>query len=139
MANTNSRYTYVDFANEVIAALTGELEVTADVAKRICEKADALRISHENKAAYNKANPKKSTAKGASADTQAKADAIAGVLSATPMTASDINEALGTDFTALQVANATKFIPGVTSQKVIRDTVNGKGLRAQKEYTAYTI
>ena len=55
------------------------------------------------------------------------------------MTAAEINKALGADYTALQVANAVKFIEGIQSCKVVRDTVNGKGLRQQKEYTAYFV
>lgn len=136
--NTNARYTYITFAEEVKAILEGKIEVTAEVKARVTEKADALIATQTAKKDYNAANPKKSTAKGASAETQAKADQIAGVLTSEPKTAAEINAELGTDYTALQVANAIKFIEGATSTKVIRTTVNGKGLKADKEYTAYT-
>src|SRR5215510_11690691 len=135
MANS-TKYTYVTFANEAIALANGT--PLTDVA-RFIEKATALIATQESKSAYNKANPKKSTAKGASEDTKAKAAQIAGVLNTEPLTASDINELLGTEYTALQVANAVKFIEGATSTKVIRESVNAKGLKAQKEYTAYVI
>lgn len=137
--NTTSKYTYTLFATEVMGIVKGEIEVTPAIAERVYAKAAALLATQENKAAYNAAHPKKSAAKGASADTAAKAEAIKGVLSSTPMTAAEINAALGAEFTALQVANACKFIPGVVTSKVIRSTVNGKGLRADKEYTAYAI
>lgn len=136
---TSSKYTYATFAAEVIGIVKGEIEVTAPVAERVAAKAAALLAAQENKAAYNAAHPKKSAAKGASPDTQAKAKAIEGVLSATPMTAAEINAVLSTDYTALQIANAVKFIPGVVTSKVIRSTTNAKGLRADKEYTAYAI
>lgn len=139
MNKTTSRYTYTDFATEVIAIVNGEVAVTDAIRDRITDKANALLTAQANKAAYNAAHPKKGSAKGASAETKAKADAIKGVLSAEPMTAAEINSALGADYTALQVANAVKFIEGVTTSKVIRETVNGKGLRQQKEYTAYSI
>jgi hypothetical protein len=139
MANKNSRYTYVNFANDVIRITNGET-LTAEELTRIREKAGDLLTTQNNKAEYNKANPKKATAKGASEATQANANAIGAILpndSDNAMTAADINTALGTEFTALQVANAVKFIDGATSTKVIRETVNGKGLKAEREYTAY--
>lgn len=139
MANNTSKYTYTAFAAEVIGIVKGEIEITPDVAERVSAKAAALLATQESKAAYNAAHPKKSAAKGASPDTAAKAKAIEGVLSATPMTAAEINAALGADYTALQVANACKFIPGVVTSKVVRTTTNGKGLKADKEYTAYAI
>lgn len=134
-----SKYTYTAFAKEVMGIVSGEIEVTAAVAERVTAKAAALLATQENRAAYNATHPKKSAAKGASADTAAKAEAIKGVLSAEPMTATEINAALGADYTALQVANACKFIPGVATCKVVRTTTNSKGLRADKEYTAYFI
>ena len=139
MNKTTSRYTYAAFASDVIALLNGEIEVTDALKERMTAKASDLMAAQANKAAYNAAHPKKGTAKGASAETLAKAEAIKGVLSASPMTAAEINAALGSDYTALQVANAVKFIEGVVSSKVIRTTVNSKGLKADREYTAYSI
>lgn len=140
--NTNTRYTYITFAEEVQAIVSGKLTVTAEIAQRVSEKAQALIDTQTSKKTYNADHPKKSTAKGASADTQEKANTISAILAKAPegaMTASEINAELGTDYTALQVANAIKFIEGATSVKVIRDSVNAKGLKAQKEYTAYYI
>lgn len=137
--NTNARYTYITFAEEVKAILEGKIEITAEVKARVAEKADALIATQTAKKDYNAANPKKSTAKGASAETQAKATQIATILDGEPKTAAEINELLGTEYTALQVANAVKFIEGAKSEKVIRDSVNAKGLKSQKEYTAYTL
>lgn len=138
MKNTNSKYTYITFAEEVKALIKGEIEITAEIATRVIEKADCLIATQTAKKDYNANNPKKSTAKGASEDTKAKANAISAILNADPKTATEINALLGTEYTALQVANAVKFIEGATSVKVVRDTVNAKGLNQQKEYTAYT-
>lgn len=139
MTKTNSRYTYAMFASEVISIVHGEIELSADVVERVTAKALDLANAQARKAEYNATHPKKSSAKGASAETKAKADAIAKVLTVEPMTAAEINTALGTDYTALQVANAIKFVDGAKSCKVIRKTTNAKGLTAEKEYTAYSI
>ena len=56
------------------------------------------------------------------------AKAIAGVLSAAPMTAAEINAALGTDYTPLQIANAVRRISGASA-----------GLRREKEYAVYAL
>lgn len=136
---TTSRYTYAQFAADVIAVMNGEIEITADLREKMTAKAADLANAQAKKAEYNANHPKKAAAKGASAETKAKADAIKGVLGSDPMTAAEINKALGADYTALQVANAVKFIEGIQSCKVVRDTVNGKGLRQQKEYTAYFV
>ncbi len=136
---TTSRYTYAQFAADVIAVMNGEVEITADLREKMTAKAADLANAQAKKAEYNATHPKKSSAKGASAETKAKADAIKGVLGTDPMTAAEINKALGADYTALQVANAVKFIEGIQSCKVVRETVNGKGLRQQKEYTAYFV
>ena len=136
---TTSRYTYAQFAADVIAVMNGEIEITADLREKMTAKAADLANAQAKKAEYNANHPKKATAKGTSAETKAKAEAIKGVLGADPMTAAEINKALGADYTALQVANAVKFIEGIQSCKVVRDTVNGKGLRQQKEYTAYFV
>ena len=106
---TTSKYTYKQFGLDIIALAKGELELTPEVSIRLMEKAQALVNAQESKAAYNAAHPKKSTAKGASAATMEKANAIKSVLTASPMTAAEINAALGTDYTALQVANAVKY------------------------------
>jgi hypothetical protein len=135
MAN-NTRYTYITFANDVLAIVNGA-EVTAEIKERVTLKANDLIATQTAKAEYNKANPKKSTAKGASEATKANGAVILSVLTAEPMTASEICAVAGVELTALQVANAVKFLEGVQSAKVIRETVNAKGLRAQKEYTAY--
>ncbi len=131
-------YTYVDFAEDVVA-LTEGMEFTAETLEKIRNKAFAFMATQTKKAEYNATHPKKSSAKGASEKTVATATAIDAVLSGVPMTASEIATATGLDLTALQVSNACKYIEGVTSCKVIRETVNNKGLTAQKEYTAYTI
>ena len=104
----NTRYTYAAYAKEVIAIVNGEIEVTDEIRARVAEKSAALLAAQEAKAAYNATHPKKNTAKGASEATKEKAAAVQSVLTATPMTAAEINAALGTDYTALQDANAVK-------------------------------
>lgn len=136
---TTSKYTYKQFGLDIIALAKGELELSPEVAMRLMEKAQALVNAQESKAAYNATHPKKSTAKGASTATMEKANAIKSVLTASPMTAAEINAALGTDYSALQVANAVKYIEGVTSEKVVRTIANSKGLTSQKEYTGYKV
>lgn len=71
------------------------------------------------------------------AEKQALGTAIAKVLGTEPMTMREINAALGTDYTALQVANAVKYIPGAESCKVWRMVTNGRGEKVEREYTAY--
>ena len=139
MTKTNSRYTYAQFATEVIGIVHGEIELSAEVIERVTAKANDLANAQAKKSAYNATHPKKNTAKGASPATKEKAENIAKALTADPKTTAEINAELGTDYTALQVANAVKFIEGVQSTKVIRKTTNAKGLTAEKEYTAYFI
>lgn len=140
MTKTNStKYTYTMLANDVIALLNGEIELTELPKAAMLAKATDLLNAQANKAAYNAAHKAERAPKGASEETKAKAAAIKSALSGTPMTTAEINAALGKDFTALQVANAVKYIEGAKSCKVVRETVNGKGLKSEKEYTAYFI
>lgn len=67
------------------------------------------------------------------------AKAIAGVLSAAPMTAAEINAALGTDYTPLQISNAMRCISGVSAGREVRMTVGASGRRREKEYAVYTL
>lgn len=67
------------------------------------------------------------------------AKAIAGVLRAEFMTAAEINAALGTDYTPLQIANAVRRISGASAGREIRMTVGANGLRREKEYAVYTL
>lgn len=138
-SKTGSRYTYSEFALDVIALLEGKKALKELPVASMCEKAQALLNAQATKQAYNAAHPRKSSSNGPSGDTKARAAQIATVLDSTPKTAAEINSALGTEYTALQVANAVKYIEGAKSCKVIRSTVNGKGLKADKEYTAYTV
>lgn len=67
------------------------------------------------------------------------AKAIAGVLSAAPMTAAEINAALGTDYTPLQISNAMQRISGASAGREARMTVGASGRRREKEYAVYTL
>lgn len=130
-------YTYSEFARDIIALCNGVKTLTPDLCAKMGAKAEALLAQQENKAAYNATHKSKTAPKGASAETLTKAETIKAVLSTCPMTGAEINAAAGTDYTALQIANAVKYIPGVKFCKVVRSTVNSKGLKADKEYTAY--
>lgn len=139
MAKT-TRYTYITFANEVKEILEGTLEITPEVTKRMTEKADALIAAQTSKQEYNATNPKKSAPKGASAATKALAEKISEVLGKgeeTARTGAEINALLETDLSPLQIATAVKFVEGATSCKVIREALNNRGLRSEREYTAY--
>lgn len=74
---------------------------------------------------------------GATEETRRKAKAIAAILTFTPKTADEINDELGTEYTALQIANAVKHIEDAYSKKVIREKTNSQGQKIKKEYTAY--
>lgn len=67
------------------------------------------------------------------------AKAIAGVLSAAPMTAAEINAALGTDYTPLQISNAMQRISGASAGREVRMAVGASGQRREKEYAVYTL
>lgn len=136
---TGNRYTYTTFATDVLALLNGEKAMGDLPISSMVEKAQALLAAQQTKAAYNATHPRKNSAKGPGSDTTERAKAIAAVLDSTPKTAADINAELGTEYTALQVANAVKYVEGAKSCKVIRTTTNAKGLKADKEYTAYTV
>lgn len=67
------------------------------------------------------------------------ANQIALVISSEAKTVQDINAYLGTNYTALQVAHAVKFISGISAVKAIRLSVNEHGLKREMEYTAYCL
>lgn len=137
--NTTSKYTYAAFARDVMGVVNGEIELTAELSAKMSAKANDLLTAQEKKAEYNATHPSKTKPKGASPETTERANNIRAILSAEPMTAAEISAKLGVDYSALQVANAVKYISGVKSCKVVRTTTNAKGLKAQKEYTAYSV
>lgn len=140
MPNTTSKYTYAQFAAEVIGIVNDEVEITAEVAARVSAKARDLLTQQERKAQYNAEHKSERTPKGASEATKALATIIGGVLDATPKTAAEISVLVGNPaLSALNVANACKYIPNCQSCKVVREMTNKKGLKAEKEYTAYFI
>ena len=55
------------------------------------------------------------------------------------MTVQEINAALGTDYTPLQVSNAVSSIPNAASCKVTRTVLNRRGEQVEKTYAAYFI
>ena len=79
----------------------------------------------------------KSASRSASGDAAERAQKIEGVLSILPMTAKEINAALGTDYTALQIANVVKFIPSACTAKAFRIETDKDGNPTLREFTAY--
>lgn len=132
-------YTYAQFANDVIAVVNGEIELTEELRELISAKANDLAVQQLKKAEYAKEHPSKTKAKGASEKTKALAEQIKAVLGVEPKTGAEISQAIGVELSALQVANAVKYIEGATSTKVVRETVGKNGLKSEKLYTAYAL
>lgn len=122
-------------ALEIAIEFLGETDCSAEV----IDKLEGMVAQEVKRAEYSATHRKPTKAKGPTDATKEVAEAISSVLTDTPMTATEINEALGTDYTALRVAGAVKFIPGVKSQKVVRPTIGKNGLRAERQYTGYFI
>ena len=130
-------YTYIDFSNDIIAMAKGE-EMTQEQILNIIEKAEKLKLSAINKANYSATHKSPSKSK-ASEETKDLINKIQSILTTSPQTATDISKKLNIELTPLRVANCIQYIPNVTKTKVIRSTINSKGLKADKEYTAYMI
>lgn len=76
------------------------------------------------------------SAQKTSDEAAARAERIQAVLSDTPMTAPEINAALGTDYTVLQIVNAVKPLP-VGMVKALRIETTARGEVTLKEFSAY--
>lgn len=133
---TNKIYTYATFAQDIIAMANGR-EISVDI-ETFINKANALYEAQVKKAEYNATHKRASTSK-MSDETKALIENLKKVLKNTPQTGAELNKAMGTEYTALRIANAVAKIDGVKSTKVIRTTVNSKGLKADREYTAYFV
>lgn len=132
-------YTYVTFGTDVLSLIENGVNagiLDSDKAKLMTNKANALIAANTKKAAYNSTH-KKAAASKVSDATREKADAIAAILTDTPMTGGEIADALGVDWTALQISNAVKYIDGVNTTKVKRERVDAKGCKKEGLYTAY--
>ena len=133
-----AKYTYIDFLEEVMLMTKLNENITAETAERIISKAMALKKTLENKANYNSKNPRK--AKGASPETLAIRDKILEILPNNEdeaMTSARIADTLKIPLTPLSIATATKFIPNIAKTKVIDTYTNSKGLKSERQYTAY--
>lgn len=138
--NKKPVYTYADFAADIVKLCEGEIQLTPELVALMLPKAKSLAGQQEKKREYNATHTSTSKPKGASDVTKSRAASIAAVLTGEPMTAAEISAAIGEELSALQVSNAIKY-SGVDykSAKVIRDTIDNKGLRVQRQYTAYYI
>lgn len=110
-----------------------------DCPQEVMDKLAGMVAQEVKRAEYAATHKKPSKAKGPGAETLARAEQIKAILTDSPATTAEINQMLGTDFSALQVANATKYIEGVNSSKVIREVVDKNGLHVERQYTAYFI
>lgn len=147
----NTRYTYAQFATDVVELvsrleeMTAGDELSADFDfDKMFEKAQTLLEQQNKKAEYN-AN-KRAQAAGQPKELSEKMKAlIALVKPAIPkgeenaVTGADINKITGENLYAMQISNACAHIENCMKTKVIRETTNNKGLKQQKEYTAYYI
>lgn len=132
-----ANYTDKEFYNDVLN-LIAESDLDDVVAGAMTAKALKKLEQVEHRAEYSASHRKPATSK-VSAATKEGAAEIGAILTTEPMTATEINEVLGTDYTALRVANLCKYIPGVVTSKVRRMTVDRKGLSVEREYTAYSV
>lgn len=134
----NARYTYIDLATDVIALANGAIADDA-IRGRMVDKAIALLDVQKTTALTSPVSGQSGSTSVASAhDSQKIADDILTVLSYQPMTAAEINTVMDTEYTSLQILNAMKLCEQeVASEKVIRTTLDAKGLRAEREYTAW--
>lgn len=143
-----TRYTYAQFANDVIAMANifvdgKQPELLLDFEK-IIDKANKLLEQQAKKAEYN-ANKRAQNAdkpKELSETMKINVDLVRQILpkgEENAVTANDINRTLETNFYAMQLSNICAHIPNCVKTKVIRETTNNKGLKQQKEYTAYYI
>lgn len=133
-----ANYTYIDFLEEIIQLTDISENITTETADRIKTKARALKKALENKANYNSKNPRK--AKGASPETLAIRDKILAILPNNEneaMTSARIADTLKMPLTPLSIATATKFIPNIAKTKVVDTYINSKGLKSERQYTAY--
>ncbi len=130
-------YTDKEFYNDIIA-LIAESDLDDVIAGAMTAKARKKLEQVEHRAEYSATHRKPATSKVSTATKEGAAE-IGAILTAEPMTATEINEVLGTDYTALRVANLCKYIPGVVTSKVRRMTTDKKGLAVEREYTAYSV
>ena len=145
----NAKYTYEVFAKNAIEMATALQNIEKEENRNFdfdfenfIGKANALIEQQLKKREYNATHPKKSTSKGASEKTLAIVAKIRPLLKKgkdNAITGAEINATIGENLFALQIANAVRFIEGVQSTKVIRSTTNSRGLKQEKEYTAYYI
>lgn len=141
----NTRYTYSQFAEDVLELIecVDILEFGMDYEK-MSEKARALIEQQERKKAYN-ANKRAENAGKPKELSDKMKDLIALIKPVIPkgidnaVTGADINRITGSDLYAMQISNACTHIPNCQKTKVIREVENNKGLKQQKEYTAYYI
>lgn len=120
-------------ALEIAIEFLGETDCSAEV----IDKLEGMIAQEVKRAEYAATHKKPSQAKGPGEATLAIAREVESVLTDTPMTSAEIAEALGKDYSPLRIANASKYIAGVQSQKVVREVVGKNGLRQERQYTAY--
>lgn len=141
----NTRYTYSQFAKDVLKLL-GCVDVSEFGLNygKMSEKAEALIEQQERKKEYNANKRAENAGKPKELSDKMKA-LIALIKPAIPkginnaVTGADINRITGSELYAMQISNACSHIPNCQKTKIIQQVENSKGLKQEKEYTAYYI
>lgn len=134
----NKTYTDKQFFMDVLD-LIEEADLDDVTRGAMVAKATGKLEQLEKRAEYAASHKKPSQAKGPSAATKERAALIESILTHDPVTTADINRILGTEFSALQVSGALKFVDNVKSKKVVRMVEDSKGLKTERQYTGYYI
>ena len=134
----SNTYTNKMFFNDVLT-LIDESDIDDVLRGAMQEKALKALEQLEKRADYAASHKKPSKAKGPGDKTKATIAILSGVLTAEPLTTAEINFLAGTNLNALQVSGAVKFMDNVKSKKVIREVVDAKGLKTERQYTGYYI
>ena len=141
----NTRYTYSQFAEDILELLESidisefglDYEKMSEKARALIEQQERKRAYNANKRAENAGKPKELSDKMKDLIALIKPVIPKGVDNA--VTGADINRITGSELYAMQISNACTHIPNCQKTKVIREVENNKGLKQQKEYTAYYI
>jgi len=133
-----ANYTYKMFCENILTVLDN-LPTDYPNLEEMKKKCLAFYKAQSTKAEY--ASTHKKNISKVSQETLNNGKEVLEILSksATPLTGMEIAAVAGKNWKPIQVSTYVKFVPEIGTTKVVRETVNAKGLTAQKEYTAYFI
>jgi len=135
LKNGTVKITYAEMAEELINILQGEEQQIDN--ELLINKLQDLKATQERKAEKAKSNPK--TPKGASEKTLENGKIVKALLTNEFLTGAEIIEKGNLDFSVLQVATYLKYQDGIEKGKKVVTVTNSKGLKAEKEQTAYKL